>query len=105
LYRGDGPQALNFGPDSDLTLTPAELTHRLLTILGAPAEWRCGGPAYPETALLRIDSGNAMRTLGWRASTDIDQALAWTADWHKAAWHGDDMRRVGQSQIDAWLSA
>ena len=103
LFRGDAPSALNFGPDADAAISAAALTERLQRALGSTTGWRQGEAAFAETPALRLNSGRAMRTLGWRAATDIGQAVACTAAWHEAAWRGADMRGVGQAQIEAWM--
>lgn len=103
LMHRDAPPALNFGPDERTAVTAAELTDRLQRALGDTQGWRQGDAAYSETTELRLDASQAMRTLGWRASTSIDRAVDWIVAWHQAAWRGEDMRRVGQAQIDAWL--
>jgi CDP-glucose 4,6-dehydratase len=105
LWTGDAPPALNFGPDPNAAITAAELAERLLRAFGASTEWRRGDGAFAETPVLRLDSSLAARTLGWRATTNIERAVAWTAAWHEASWRGEDMRRVGSRQIDAWLNA
>lgn len=102
LLNGKAPQTLNFGPPSDYTMTAANLAGRLQRKLGVMPEWRQGAVSFAETVALRLDPGRAEQTLGWRACTDIDLALDWTAAWQQAAWRGEDMRRVGLAQIAAW---
>ena len=105
LFRGDAPPTLNFGPDANAAITAAALAERLQRALGATQGWRQGEESFAETPTLRLDPGRAMRMLGWRAATDIDRAIALTAAWHMAAWRGEDMRRVGQAQIDNWATS
>lgn len=105
LSRGDAPATLNFGPDTEGVTTAAELVAQVQRALGTAAGWRQGDASFPETATLRLDAGRALRTLGWRTTTPLDRAIDWTVAWHQAAWHGEDMRRVGRAQINAWLTA
>jgi CDP-glucose 4,6-dehydratase len=104
MVHGDAPPALNFGPDADNAVTAATLAEHLLRALGAPGGWQTREPAFAETKTLRLDCTRAMRTLGWCATTHIDRALRWTAEWHAAARRGDDMGRLGKTQIEAWLA-
>jgi CDP-glucose 4,6-dehydratase len=105
MFHGDAPPSLNFGPDADAVITAAELTERLQLALGAARGWQEGEASFAETAMLRLDSTRALHTLGWRTTTDIGRAVAWTAAWHAASWRGEDMRRVGQAQIEAWMAS
>jgi CDP-glucose 4,6-dehydratase len=105
LARGEAPAAMNFGPGAADALTAAELTRRLQCALGSGRGWRQAEASFAETAALRLDPKRAWRTLGWRTTTGIEQALGWTAAWHQAAWAGQDMHRVGRGQIQAWLTS
>lgn len=105
LAQGEAPPALNFGPDAEAAITVAALAGQLQQALGGPAGWRPGEPGFAETAILRLDAGRALRALDWRAATPIGRALGWAAAWHEAAWRGEDMRRVGRRQIEAWWAA
>jgi CDP-glucose 4,6-dehydratase len=105
LFRGDAPATLNFGPDAASATTAAELAAQMQRALGTTIDWQQGGVSFDETAMLRLDADRALRTLGWRTTTELDRAVAWIAAWHQAAWRGEDMQRVGRAQIDAWLAA
>jgi CDP-glucose 4,6-dehydratase len=105
MCRGDAPPTLNFGPDPDAACTAAELTERLQRALGATSGWQAGEASFAETTMLRLDAGRAARVLEWRTVTDINRAVGCTAAWHEAAWRGDDMRRAGMAQIEAWFAA
>jgi CDP-glucose 4,6-dehydratase len=101
LFDDAAPPTLNFGPDPCSAITAAELADSLQQELGTAGGWRHGEASFDETMELRLDAGRAMRTLGWHAATDIRRALAWTAEWHRSAWRGDDMREVGHALIEA----
>jgi CDP-glucose 4,6-dehydratase len=105
LSAGDAPTSLNFGPDAAATLTAAGLTERLQAALGGALGWEQGEARFAETGVLRLDSTLAKQTLGWRAATPISDALAATAEWHSAMARGEDIRRVGEAQIAAWMAA
>lgn len=105
LFRNNAPPAMNFGPEADEAITAVELTQRLQRALGSTHGWRHTEAPFAETTTLRLDPSRALRALGWRTTTDIDQALAWTAAWHQAMWDKQDMHRVGRAQIEAWLTS
>jgi CDP-glucose 4,6-dehydratase len=99
------PPSLNFGPGTDTVVTAAGLAERLQRALGSTRGWQQGEPAFAETTTLRLDPTRARQTLGWRTTTDVDQAVAWTAAWHRAAWDNQDMHRVGLAQVEAWMTS
>jgi CDP-glucose 4,6-dehydratase len=105
LSRDIAPPAMNFGPEAGDDLTALELTRRLQRALGSTRGWRQTEAPFAETTTLRLDPTRAWRTLGWRTTTGIDEALACTAAWHQAAWANQDMNRVGRAQIEAWLAS
>lgn len=103
LFQDEAPPALNFGPGANTAITASALTEQLQRALCSTLGWQQGPVPFHETATLLLDSTRAFETLGWRTTTGIDQAIAWTAAWHQAAWAGQDMHRVGHAQIDEWL--
>jgi CDP-glucose 4,6-dehydratase len=105
LFRHDAPETLNFGPDPGTAVTTADLTQRLQDALGNRQGWTRSEASFPETATLLLDSRKAHDVLGWRARTNLDHALTWTAEWHRAAWNRQDMHRIGHAQIQAWMNA
>ena len=61
------------------------------------------GESFPEAVQLRLDSTIAEQTLGWSPLVDIDTAVRWTAEWHRAAPDGSERRTTSIDQIRRYL--
>ncbi len=104
LVQKDAPRAMNFGPPPDTTVTASVLTEQLQSALGGANGWKSADCKLVETDVLLLDSTLALHSLGWRTITPLPRAVAWTAEWHEAARHGGNMRRLGEAQIHTWAS-
>jgi CDP-glucose 4,6-dehydratase len=95
------PDALNFGPRPGRhALTVCEIAEGLQKACGWPRGWvQSPGEALPEKMQLSLDSGRAAKALGWRPKLKAVDALAWTAQWHKAHLAGRDMRELSLRNI------
>lgn len=95
--------AFNFGPDADAERCAGDVAARFAELWGGDARWRADPAAKhpPETPTLRIDNAKARRVLGWRPGIALDEALARTADWHRAHMRGEDMQAITLAQIRA----
>jgi len=81
----DGPdvaEALNIG--SGVETSVLELIRHLEPVAGAGLARR-HGPARPEQRRSALDSGLALRQLGWRATTDLPAGLRQTFAWFRQA--------------------
>jgi CDP-glucose 4,6-dehydratase len=96
------PVALNFGPLVEESVPVGELVDRTLAEIGY-GSWVDVGETFPEAVQLRLDSSLAQRTLGWFPAVDIDTAIRWTAEWHRAAPDGPQRRAVSVRQINDYL--
>jgi len=97
------PHALNFGPAPDAGCTVSDLVDLLRGHFGGAPEWHAGPvPDLHETAVLRLSSQLATKTLGWRARLDLDDAVAWTAEWHNAQEQGDGASALCLEQVDRY---
>jgi CDP-glucose 4,6-dehydratase len=95
----------NFGPDPGEARPVSWVADRLVELWGGGAAWtRQGGPHPHEAGLLRLDCSKARTRLGWMPRTDIDLALRWTVEWHRAVAAGRDARAVTLEQIDAFMN-
>jgi CDP-glucose 4,6-dehydratase len=94
------PPSLNFAP-ADASARPAiDVVDRFVARFNDHPRWKsAGAPEYREAAILRLSAAQAMATLGWHPRLDFDTAVAWTAEWHSAHRHGDDMRKYTLAQI------
>ena len=90
--------AWNFGPDQKECADVLTVAHRISRALGVDCEI-AREATLAETQVLRIDSGKALRTLGWRARLGTMEAADWTAQWYRAWMGGADARRLMLDQI------
>jgi CDP-glucose 4,6-dehydratase len=96
--------AWNFGPTEDGVTTGA-LADALAALWGDGAKVEHGQVTGPhETTTLRLDATRARSELGWRPRLALDEGLAWTVEWHKAANRGEDLQALSSSQI-GWYEA
>jgi CDP-glucose 4,6-dehydratase len=94
------PKAVNFGPDPASFRTVREVVETFSARFAGRPGWEADpGSHPPEAAHLTLASGLASRALGWAWNLDLDQSLAWTADWYRAHRAGENMLEVTQSQL------
>jgi CDP-glucose 4,6-dehydratase len=77
--------AWNFGPPGDSHVPVREVADAFVRQWGS-GRWTTPAalPAQPhEAALLAVDASKAQRELGWRVRLGLEDAIAWTAAWHK----------------------
>jgi len=84
------PAALNFGPSPRAAMKVVDMVERVHRLWGG-GSWLAAPGAHPAEAMaLTVDAQRASETLGWRPRLTLDQALAWTVEWHRThAAHGD----------------
>jgi len=94
------PRAVNFGPSSSAFCTVREVVDVFSARFGGKPGWVRDAAAHPsEARALTLSSELAERALGWRASLDIAESLAWTADWFRSYTAGANMLSFSQEQI------
>ncbi len=96
------PVACNFGPPLEESVPVGALVDRTLAEMGY-GSWAHVGESFPEAEQLRLDSSLAQRALGWSPVIDIDTAVRWTAEWHRAAADGPERRAVSIKQINDYM--
>jgi CDP-glucose 4,6-dehydratase len=90
----------NFGPRDDDALPVASLVKKLSVLWGEGAAYAVDTDPQPhEASFLKLDCSRARALLGWQPRLDVDSALAWTVEWHKAEQAGANMRGVTSHQI------
>jgi CDP-glucose 4,6-dehydratase len=95
----------NFGPAEDDARAVGWVADRLVELWGEPAAWRHdGGEHPPEAGLLKLDSSEARRVLGWAPRWDLGEALRRIVEWHAAFVRGDDMGAMCRAQLVAFAS-
>lgn len=98
------PEAVNFGPPPDEDCSVAELIDRLASA------WEREIPReevprsdLAETTILRVNSTLAADELGWHALLSLDEAVAWTVGWYRAASDGADAAALTRGQVRDYL--
>jgi CDP-glucose 4,6-dehydratase len=62
--------------------------------------WKPDPGAHPKEALaLTLSSTLAAESLDWRPRLEVNEALAWTADWYHAYAVGENMLKFSEAQI------
>ncbi len=96
----------NFGPRDDDVIPVAALVQKLTALWGAKASYEIDAGEHPhEATFLKLDCSRASALLGWRPRLDVDSALAWTVEWHKALHSGANMHQVAAAQIARFQAA
>lgn len=92
--------AWNFGPSDDDTQPVSWIVERMRAAWGgAPQPQTDRGSRVHEAGLLRLDCSKARAALGWRPALNLEQALDWIVEWHKAVGGGEDARAITLKQI------
>lgn len=106
LLRSDGVRfanAWNFGPDTGGEASVGFVADRLARLWGGSARVELDSSNHPhEAGILRLDSTLSRLAFGWHPRLELETALAWTVDWHRALTSGEDMRRFTITQIDRY---
>ena len=90
----------NFGPDPAESATVQFVVERFSAHWGGDARWAVAeGTAEPEAPSLLIDSTEARTRLGWRPLLNLDESLAWTAEWHRKLAAGESAAALCAEQI------
>jgi CDP-glucose 4,6-dehydratase len=99
-------RAWNLGPPEQDARPVGWVVERLAELWRGELRWAADeGPNPPEAALLTLDSGAAIRELGWRFVWGLEEALERVVRWHRAQRAGEDMRAYSLGQIAAFTSA
>ncbi|WP_428333989.1 CDP-glucose 4,6-dehydratase [Novosphingobium sp.] len=95
----------NFGPP------PAQMApvSRVVDLLAARWDRAAGYVRQPgdhphEAAMLTLDSTKAMERLGWLPRLTLEAATAWTADWYRAVFAGEDAAQACIAQTDRYIA-
>ncbi|WP_159356239.1 CDP-glucose 4,6-dehydratase [Methylovorus glucosotrophus] len=99
----DGPtysEAWNFGPNDNDARPVSWIVDRMVNIWGNGASWQIDNSEQPhEATYLKLDISKAKTKLQWQPRINLDQALEWIIDWHKAYLDGRSMQDVTKQQI------
>ena len=101
-------EAFNFGPAADVNNTVAEVADALA------AHWpgfksamdRTAVAGRKECTLLKLSCDKALAHLGWKATLNFVETIAYTAGWYKAYYgHKADMFDLTMGQIADYAGA
>lgn len=99
----DGPtysEAWNFGPNDNDARPVSWIVDRMVNIWGNGASWQIDNSEQPhEATYLKLDISKAKTKLQWQPRINLDQALEWIIEWHKAYLDGRSMQDVTKQQI------
>jgi CDP-glucose 4,6-dehydratase len=99
-------EAWNFGPGGDSEISVGEVVERLVSLWGANARWVADKGVHPhEAGFLKLDCSKSRQRLGWRPTTQVDDALRMSVDWYRACHAGADMSAFTLHQIREFLGA
>jgi CDP-glucose 4,6-dehydratase len=99
----DVAEPWNFGPDGHDVRPVSAVADRIVALWGGDARWERSGEVGPhEAGLLALDASKARARLGWRPRLQLDEALAWTVDWHRRYQRGEDARALVLEQVQAY---
>jgi CDP-glucose 4,6-dehydratase len=93
--------AWNFGPHSDDMRPVDEIAAALTSALGVGASFvvQAEAGAPHEARLLLLDASKSRRELGWASRLELEEALVWIAQWHRARQAGASVRQLTLEQI------
>lgn len=97
-------EAFNFGPESGVNATVAEVTEALA------AHWpnfsvdmnEAAAPGKKESTLLKLCCDKALAHLGWKAALTFEETIAYTAEWYLAYYAGKSAELAcGRGDVDS----
>lgn len=93
-------QAWNFGPADEDCRPVAHIVATLAETWGPDATWHLSQAIHPhEATFLKVDASKARGRLAWDRRLRLDEALAWTAAWHRAQAEGASALDLTLAQI------
>ncbi|MDT8375594.1 MAG: CDP-glucose 4,6-dehydratase [Mariprofundaceae bacterium] len=99
-HPGKYSQAWNFGPEDEDAHNVAWIVKQFVSTWGN-AEWHVRPDAnnLHEAHLLRLDCSKARRELNWQPAVQLEQAMAWIADWYRCYYENGDVILLSQEQL------
>jgi CDP-glucose 4,6-dehydratase len=94
----------NVGPDDCDCVSTGTLADLFCKEWSKEQRWESedlGGPH--EAGYLKLDCSKIKRTFGWKPRWNVSEAVEKTVEWTKAYLTGGDIRKVMDSQIEAYL--
>ncbi|NEU10570.1 CDP-glucose 4,6-dehydratase [Methylobacterium sp. BTF04] len=101
----DFAQAWNFGPTDEDCRPVAHIVATLAESWGGQAAWHLSQETHPhEATFLKVDASKARSRLSWDRRLRLDEALAWTAAWHRSQVDGASALDLTLAQIAAYAT-
>jgi CDP-glucose 4,6-dehydratase len=92
--------AWNFGPPDEDARPVGWVVARLVEQWGGVASWHVTSGDVPHEAdHLKLDASRARTRLGWRTHLRLEDALAWTVQWHRRLNAGEPARALVDEQL------
>lgn len=93
-------ESWNFGPAETESSSVRSITERICSIWGRGSSWvpQSGLKPY-ESQSLRLNTSKAIQRLLWKPRWDVETALNYTVEWHKALSRGEEMHAVCMQQL------
>ena len=96
-------QGWNFGPADEDAENVEYIVSNLVSLWGGEASWEPDKSAQPhEARYLKVDSSKARAELGWAHGLPVAEALAWSVEWYKGFYGGDDAKALCLKQITTY---
>lgn len=95
----------NFGPSSEDVADVGTVVAQLASFWGRPGDFDPQAGDHPhEAGVLTLDSGMALRELGWAPRLSLGTAIEWTAQWYRAQSAGKRAADLCLAQIRRYFS-
>jgi CDP-glucose 4,6-dehydratase len=95
----------NFGPSESSVCNVADLAQRFLRAWGSERTAVVESAVAPHEAFtLRLDSTRARQSLAWRPHLELDDAIAWSAQWYREWYDGAGAAAATAAQIERFRS-
>jgi CDP-glucose 4,6-dehydratase len=95
----------NFGPSGEDVASVATVVNQLARHWGQFGDFSPQAGDHPhEAEVLTLDSGMAVRELGWAPRLSLGTAVEWTAEWYRAQLAGENAAELCLAQIRRYFA-
>ena len=105
LLAGEGLGEWNFGPGPESFVRVGDVVSAASEMWGDGASVELDKGLHPHEAnLLALDSTKALTHLGWKNRVRYPESLAWTIEWEKRRFLGEDALALTREQLEKFAS-